>query len=232
MDPYEELRRRAWGCNIELAERGVVVYTFGNASAIDRDREVIAIKPSGVTYEELKSEDMVIVDLEGQVVDGQLRPSSDTKTHIVLYRHFSGIGGIAHAHSPYAVAWAQTERDIPVLGTTHADFVAGDIPCTDVMSEEAAVVDYETETGNLIVRRFEDLSPEEVPMVLVARHGPFTWGQTPEKAVQNCVMLEELARTAAITLAIDPDTGSLQPWLVQKHFERKHGQNAYYGQSD
>ena len=231
MDPYHSLRETAWRCNIELSQRGVAVYTFGNASALDRQQGAFAIKPSGVAYEELKPEDMVIVDLEGRVVDGRLQPSSDTNTHAVLYRHFSGIGGVAHTHSPYAVAWAQAERPIPILGTTHADFVAGDIPCTEVMSEEAAGGDYETETGNLIVRRFEDLSWEEVPMVLVARHGPFTWGETPEEAVYHSVMLEELARIAWITLSIDPEAGRLQPWLTRKHYERKHGEKAYYGQT-
>lgn len=217
---------------MQLPLRGMVIYTFGNASAVDRERGVFAIKPSGVEYDELTPEDMVVVDLDGNVVDGRLRPSSDTRTHAVLYRNFPGIGGVAHTHSTYAVAWAQAERSIPILGTTHADLLASDIPCTGIMSGEMIEGDYETETGNLIVERFESLSYEEIPMVLVARHGPFTWGDTPERAVYNSVMLEELARIAWLTIALEPAIDRLDSVLAEKHYCRKHGDRAYYGQEE
>lgn len=231
-DPFAELRERAWRANLELCARGIVVYTFGNASAVDRDRRVFAIKPSGVAYAELESRDLVIVDLDGEVVDGRLRPSSDTATHALLYREFPAIGGVAHSHSTHATAWAQAARAIPVLGTTHADLAPGEIPCTRVMSEEEAAGDYEVATGKLIAERIRRLDPLATPMVLVARHGPFTWGATVEKAVEHSVMLEELARIAWLTMTLDPAIAPLEPWLVAKHFQRKHGANAYYGQED
>ena len=230
--PHEELRERAWRANLELCERGVVVYTFGNASAVDRERGVFAIKPSGVAYAKLEPRDLVIVDLDGVVVDGRLRPSSDTATHAVLYREFPTIGGVAHTHSTYATAWAQAGRSIPILGTTHADLAPGEIPCTRVMSEAETAGDYEIATGELIVERFAALDPLTTPMVLVARHGPFTWGTTIEKAVEHSVMLEELARIAWLTVTLDPEVSPLEPWLAAKHYQRKHGGDAYYGQED
>jgi len=230
MDDYRTLREAAWAANQELNRRSVILYTFGNVSAADRDRGVFAIKPSGVPYDDLRPADMVVVDFEGQVVEGRMRPSSDTPTHAVLYREFPGIGGVGHTHSTYAVAWAQAGRPIPILGTTHADLLPDAVPCTAVMTEAEAAGDYEAATGALIVACFPERSWERVPMVLVARHGPFAWGRTAEEAVQHCVMLEELARTAWLTVALDPGIGSLEPWLLRKHFERKHGPDAYYGQ--
>jgi len=227
---FLELRRRTFEANLELPRRGLVVYTFGNVSAVDRDRGVFAIKPSGVEYGSLKPSDIVVVDLDGRVAEGKLRPSSDTKTHAVLYRNFEKIGGVAHTHSTYATAWAQAMKSIPVLGTTHADHLAADIPCTQVMPQEDIAGDYEEETGNQIVDAFRSLSVEEVEMVLVACHGPFTWGGTPEKAVYNSVILEELAKVAALTFGINPRTPRLKKSLVEKHYLRKHGKDAYYGQ--
>lgn len=232
MSHYEELKRRVYECNMALPQHGIVIYNFGNASAIDREAGVIAIKPSGVLYDALKPEDMVIVDFDGRVVEGALKPSSDTKTHFVLYRAFPQIGGIVHTHSTYAVAWAQAAQPIPVLGTTHADHLQRDIPCTEFMAEELVARDYEIETGNQIVKAFAEISYEEVQMVLVAGHGPFTWGATPEKAVYNSVILEELAKMALITRQINPQAPRLPEALVQKHYQRKHGPNAYYGQND
>lgn len=191
---------------------------------------VLAIKPSGVDYTLLTAEDMVVLDLDGMIVEGTKRPSSDAKTHIVLYRNFSGLGGIVHTHSTFATAWAQARRPIPIHGTTHADHLAKDIPCTEVMSDEAVERDYEEQTGQQILTTFKGLDPMEVPMVLVAGHGPFAWGNTPEKAVYNAAVLEEIARIAFITLMIDPCAPRLPDSLVHKHYERKHGPNAYYGQ--
>jgi L-ribulose-5-phosphate 4-epimerase len=230
MDDYRKLKETAWSCNQELNRRGVVLYTFGNASAADPTKGVFAIKPSGVPYEDLEPIDMVVVDFSGRVVEGRLKPSSDTPTHAVLYRSFAGIAGVAHTHSTYATAWAQAGHPIPILGTTHADLLPTEVPCTEVLDEAAVTGDYEIATGELIAARFHDLDPLQVPMVLVARHGPFAWGRTAEEAVYHCVMLEELARTAWLTLALEPATGPLEPWLVAKHFERKHGPEAYYGQ--
>jgi L-ribulose-5-phosphate 4-epimerase len=230
MNAYRTLKERAWAANQDLNRRVTILYTFGNVSAADRDRGVFAIKPSGVPYDDLRPADMVVVDFDGRVVEGRLRPSSDTPTHAVLYRAFPGIGGVGHTHSTYAVAWAQARRPIPILGTTHADLLAEAVPCTEVLTESAAGGAYETATGELIVACFQARSWERVPMVLVAGHGPFAWGATAEAAVHHCVMLEELARTAWLTVALDPAIGPLEPWLVRKHFERKHGPDAYYGQ--
>jgi L-ribulose-5-phosphate 4-epimerase len=230
MNPYKELQERAWQCNMELPKRNLIVYTFGNVSAMDRERGVIAIKPSGVSYEELRPEHMVVVDLDNKVVRGDLRFSSDTKTHTLLYRHFKEIAGVVHTHAPYSVAWAQAQKSIPIFGTTHADYAPGEIPCTEIMGDERIKGDYEEETGNLIIERFKNLSYKEVEMALVAGHGPFTWGKTPEKAVQNMVVLEELAKMALFTLAINPNTPRLKQALIDKHYRRKHGGNAYYGQ--
>jgi L-ribulose-5-phosphate 4-epimerase len=226
------LKEVAWKCNRELSRFGLAVRTFGNASAVDRKEGLVAIKPSGVEYEDLRVEDMVVVDLNNNVVEGKLRPSSDTKTHTLLYRAFPEIGGVVHTHSTYAVAWAQAVRPIPILGTTHADYLAADIPCTAIMSDQMIKGDYEEETGKQITRVFRNRSYKEIPMVIVACHGPFTWGETPEKAVEHSVMLEEIARMAFLTLQIRPDTPRLKQTLIDKHFKRKHGKKAYYGQGN
>jgi len=228
---YKELKEQAWLCNLELPKQGLVVYTFGNASAIDRDKGVFAIKPSGVPYDELKVEDMVIVDLNNNIVEGKLRYSSDTKTHTVLYKNFPEIGGVVHTHSTYSVAWAQAVKSIPILGTTHADHLTHDIPCTEVMNDEMINGDYEEETGNQIVKVFNNISYKEIEMVLVACHGPFTWGATPEKAVYNSVILEELAKMSMYTLQINPNISPLKQNLIDKHYQRKHGKLSYYGQT-
>ena len=208
----------------------MAIYTFGNVSALDAARGVIAIKPSGVEYERLTANDLVVVDLSGKIVEGTLRPSSDTPTHLVLYRAWKGIGGVVHTHSTYATAWAQARIPIPVYGTTHADHLADDVPITAVMSDEAVERDYEVETGNQILECFTSREPLQTPMVLVAGHGPFTWGDTPEKAVYNAAVLEELAQMAFVTRSLNPAAVRLPERLIRKHFERKHGKNAYYGQ--
>ncbi len=230
MSKYTEIKRRVYETNMELPRQGVVIYNFGNVSAIDRDEGIIAIKPSGVMYDVLKPEDMVILDLDGRVIEGDLKPSSDTKTHLVLYNNFPTIGGVVHTHSTYAVSWSQAARPLPVYGTTHADQTHLDIPCTDFMTDEMIQGDYEYETGMQILKAFENLSYEEVQMVLVAGHGPFTWGATPEKAVFNAVVLEALAEMAILTEQINPHVTRLKESLIQKHYQRKHGPNAYYGQ--
>ncbi|KYF87448.1 L-ribulose-5-phosphate 4-epimerase [Sorangium sp. So ce388] len=227
---YRELRERTFAANLEIPRRGLAIYTFGNASAFDRDRGVLAIKPSGVPYDRLSVDDMVVVDLEGKVVEGDLRPSSDTRTHIVLYAKFRGIGGVVHTRSMYATSWAQTGTPIPMYGTTHADHLAEDVPCTELMSASAVKGDYETETGKQIVECFRGRSPLRTPMVLVAGRGPFAWGEDAEKAVYNAAALEEIARMAFITRTIDPGAPRLPDALVRKHFYRKHGKSAYYGQ--
>ena len=232
MSRYKSLKEEAYLANMEIPAHGLAIHTFGNASACDRDAGVFAIKPSGVPYPSLKPEDMVIVDLDGNKVEGDLNPSSDTNTHALLYRSFPSIGGIAHTHSTYAVAWAQAKRDIPIYGTTHADHLPGDVPCTAVMSDSMIKGDYEVETGNQILQEFErrGLRPEECEMVLVACHGPFTWGGNAAKAVYNSVVLEELAKMALLTEQLAPGLPRLNDALINKHYQRKHGANAYYGQ--
>lgn len=232
MSSYKELKRAAYEANLALVENRLVVYTFGNASVCDREQGVFAIKPSGVPYESLRPKDMVVIDLENRIVEGKLRPSSDTKTHLVLYQNFSNITSVVHTHSPYAVAWAQAMKPIPIFGTTHADHLPTDIPCTKKMAPKSIQGDYELETGKLIVETFKTFSYEEIEMVLVACHGPFTWGKTPERAVYNSVMLEMLAKMAYLTLCINPKAPRLDKMLIQKHFQRKHGKDAYYGQSN
>jgi L-ribulose-5-phosphate 4-epimerase len=227
---YGDLKQQAWQANLEIPRRGLAVYTFGNVSAFDAQRGVFAIKPSGVDYERLTAADMVVVDLDSNVVEGTLRPSSDTKTHAALYRAFRGIGGIAHTHSTYATAWAQACTPIPLYGTTHADYLAEDVPCTEIMTAAAVERDYEAETGAQIIECFSNRDPEKTPMVLVAGHAPFTWGSSAQKAVYHAVILEELAKMAAITRSIQPSGARLPEYLVRKHFERKHGKGAYYGQ--
>lgn len=228
--PYRELKERAWAANQEIPKRGLAIYTFGNVSAFDAARGVIAIKPSGVEYARLTVDEMVVLDLSGKVVEGELRPSSDTPTHLVLYRAWKGISGVVHTHSSYATGWAQARLPIPIYGTTHADHLPEDVPCTAVMSDEAVERDYEVETGNQILECFKSRDPLRAPMVLVAGHGAFTWGETPEKAVYNAAVLEELARMAFITRTLEPTSARLSARLIRKHFERKHGKNAYYGQ--
>src|SRR4051812_371512 len=228
--PYRELKERAWAANQEIPKRGLAIYTFGNVSALDAARGVVAIKPSGVAYDVLKPDDLVIVDLQGQVVEGSLRPSSDTATHLVLYRAWPGITGVVHTHSSYATGWAQARLPIPIYGTTHADHLAEDVPCTAIMSDEAVERDYELETGTQILDCFAKRDPLHTPMVLVAGHGAFTWGPTPEKAIYNAAVLEELARMAFVTRTLDPSAARLPERLVRKHFDRKHGKHAYYGQ--
>jgi L-ribulose-5-phosphate 4-epimerase len=227
---YAALKEQSWQANMEIPRRGLAIYTFGNVSAFDAGRAVFAIKPSGVAYETLTPADMVVVDLEAKVVEGDLRPSSDTKTHAALYRAFQGIGGIVHTHSTYATAWAQAGMAIPIYGTTHADHLAEDVPCTAVMTAEAVQGDYEAETGTQIIGCFRTRDPGHTPMVLVAGHAPFTWGKTAEKAVYHAVVLEELAKMASITRSLDPHAARLPDYLIRKHFERKHGKSAYYGQ--
>ena len=232
MNTYRDIRQQAYEANLRLPALGLVLFTFGNVSAANRNQGVFAIKPSGVPYEELSPDKMVVVDFDNQVVDGELRPSSDTKTHAVLYRHWEGIGGIAHTHSTYATAWAQAQQDIPLFGTTHADHLTVDIPCAPVMSDEMIQGDYEYETGFQIINAFQDrnLSYEETEMVLVANHAPFTWGITAEKAVYNSAVLEEVARLAFLTRQVYPEAPRLKEALIKKHYERKHGDDAYYGQ--
>jgi len=228
--PYRELKERAWAANQEIPKRGLAIYTFGNASALDRERGVVAIKPSGVAYDQLTPDDLVVVDLSGEIVEGSLRPSSDTATHLVLYRAWPGVGGVVHTHSGYATGWAQARRAIPIYGTTHADHLAEDVPCTAVMSDEAVERDYELETGTQILDCFANRDPMHTPMVLVAGHGVFTWGDSPEKAIYNAAVLEELARMAFVTKSLDPEAARLPEGLIRKHFARKHGKHAYYGQ--
>jgi L-ribulose-5-phosphate 4-epimerase len=227
---YGKLKEHAWEANMEIPRRGLAIYTFGNVSAFDAERAVFAIKPSGVAYESLAAADMIVVDLDAKVVEGTLRPSSDTKTHAALYRAFPGIAGIVHTHSTYATAWAQACVPIPLYGTTHADHLAEDVPCTAVMTADAVDRDYEAETGAQIINCFRTRDPLQTPMVLVAGHGAFAWGESSEKAVYHAVVLEELAKMASITRTLNPQAGRLPDYLVRKHFERKHGKRAYYGQ--
>ena len=227
---YKELKREAFEANMELQARDLVLYTWGNVSQVDRDREVLAIKPSGVPYAELTPEDMVIVDFDNAVVEGRLNPSSDTRTHVHLYRHFVTVGGIAHTHSTYATAWAQAQQAIPCFGTTHADFAYGEVPCTALMTDEQIQRDYELETGVQITDCFADIKPDEVPMVIVAGHAPFTWGKDAAQAVYHAVVLEEIARMAYLTRTLSPSQEPLNQVIIDKHYRRKHGKDAYYGQ--
>ena len=234
---YQSLKEEAYAANMQIPQQHLAIYTWGNVSAFDPDKAVFAIKPSGVPYPELTAESMVIVDLDGKIVEGKLKPSSDTKTHCVLYREFAvsshaNIRGIVHTHSPYAVAWAQAQRPVPLFGTTHADHIQTEVPCTPYLSEEMVKKDYETETGNAIVKHFHEkqLNPDEVNMVLVAGHGPFTWGKTPDYAVYNAAVLEEVSKMALCTLQIRSDATPLPQYIIDKHYQRKHGPNAYYGQ--
>jgi L-ribulose-5-phosphate 4-epimerase len=227
----EELKQRVCEANLALVKAGLVAETFGNASCVDRKAGRLVIKPSGVPYESMRPEHMVVVSLaDGRVVDGNLNPSSDTPTHLVLYRAFRGIGGIVHTHSLYATAWAQARREIPALGTTHADYLHGPVPCTRLMTAAEIRKDYEANTGHVIVERFAGLDPMAFPAVLVASHAPFTWGESVEHAVRHAIVLEYLARLASETLSIRPSARAMQRPLLDKHFFRKHGRDAYYGQ--
>lgn len=227
---YAGLKNAAWEANMELHRRGLVLYTWGNASQIDREKGVIAIKPSGVPYSSLEPQDMVVVDLDNRVVEGSLNPSSDTATHTHLYRVFETIGGVTHTHSTHATAWAQAQKPIPCLGTTHADYAYGEIPCTALMTNEQIERDYEEETGVQISDAFRGRDPLETPMVIVAGHAPFTWGKDAAESVYHAVVLEEIARMAVLTITINPSVGALKQEIVDKHYLRKHGKNAYYGQ--
>lgn len=226
----KKLREAVYEANLELNRRGIVLYTWGNVSGIDRERGLVVIKPSGIAYDDMRPKDMVVVDLDNRVVEGKLRPSSDTRTHTVLYRAFQGIGGIAHTHSVHAVAWAQARRPLPCLGTTHADHCAGPVPCTAPLRPEEVRRDYEAETGNAIVRCFAGLDPVAVPMALVAGHGPFAWGKSPDDAVRNAVILEEMARMATLTTMVAGTPPPLEDYILSYHYERKHGKDAWYGQ--
>jgi L-ribulose-5-phosphate 4-epimerase len=232
MSKYNHIQEAAFEANRQLPKLGLVLFTFGNVSAADRDLGVFAIKPSGVPYDDLSPEKMVIVDFEGKTVKGKLRPSSDTLTHALLYKEWPTIGGIAHTHSTYATAWAQSQRDIPIFGTTHADHNTVDIPCAPPMADEMIRGDYEYQTGFQIINHFREkgLNYEEVEMVLVGNHAPFTWGKTPDKAVYNSAVLEQVAHMAYLTLQIDVNAPRLKDSLIKKHYERKHGPDSYYGQ--
>jgi L-ribulose-5-phosphate 4-epimerase len=228
----DNLRAEVFEANLELVRRGLVLYTFGNASGISRKEGLVAIKPSGVPYERMTAADLVITDLDGRIVEGKLRPSSDLSTHLVLYRAFPMIGGVVHTHSTYATSWSQAQREIPCYGTTHADYFRHAVPVTEALSHSDVQGDYEANTGSAIVRRFRDLDPAESPGCLVAGHGPFCWGRTAADAVHHAVILEEIARMAFLTLTIQSEAEALPRVLSEKHFLRKHGAQAYYGQKN
>lgn len=225
----EELKLKVYNANIELVKQKLVIYTWGNVSGIDRSNNFVVIKPSGVSYDDLRPEDMVVVDFNNKIVEGKLKPSSDTMTHIQLYRHFEKIGGVVHTHSTYSVAWAQACTPIPAYGTTHADHFYGEIPCTRALTEDEVNSAYELETGKVIVETFKNIDYLNIPGVIVGNHGPFTWAETPDKAVYNAVVLEEVARMALFTRQIS-NAKPINQYLLDKHFRRKHGKDAYYGQ--
>ena len=226
----EELRKAVCDANVELWKQKLVICSWGNVSGIDRSAGIVAIKPSGLEYDQLTPEKIVLLDLDGNVVKGDLNPSSDTPTHLELYRNFKAIGGVCHTHSPVATMWAQACREIPCFGTTHADYFYGSVPVTDLMKPGEIKSDYELNTGKVIVRRFSGLNPIEVSAVLVANHGPFSWGKSPAEALEAMVVLEEVAKIALGTITINPGQGPISKALLDKHYFRKHGKNAYYGQ--
>ncbi|CAA7600801.1 L-ribulose-5-phosphate 4-epimerase [Acididesulfobacillus acetoxydans] len=228
----EMLKQEVLLANLQLPLHGLVVFTWGNVSGIDRERNLVVIKPSGVPYDELRQQDLVVLDLDGNIVEGNLRPSSDIPTHLALYREFPAIGGIVHTHSPWATAWAQAGRPIPALGTTHADYFYGEIPVTRPMTKEEIDRDYEAQTGHVIVEAFKahNIDPSHIPGILVQNHAPFSWGQNPDNAVHNAVVLEKVAEMAFKTFQLKPEVSPMSQALLDKHFLRKHGVNAYYGQ--
>jgi L-ribulose-5-phosphate 4-epimerase len=232
MDNYSAIKNKAYEANMQLPELGLVLFTFGNVSVADHQQKVFAIKPSGVPYKDLTPQKMVIVDFDGNTIEGSLRPSSDTQTHAVLYKNWSNVGAIVHTHSMYATSWAQTQRDIPIFGTTHADHITCDIPCAEPMSDEMIAGNYEYQTGYQIMNCLKDrgYNYEEIEMILVGNHAPFTWAKTPEKAVYNSAVLENIAQMAYLTEQIRKDSPKLKDALIKKHFERKHGPDSYYGQ--
>jgi L-ribulose-5-phosphate 4-epimerase len=226
----KKLKQKVWQANLDLVKHGLVVFTWGNVSGFDEDKNLVVIKPSGVDYGEMKPDDMVVVDLQGNIMDGDLKPSSDTPTHLELYRNFKGIKGIVHTHSEWATSWAQAGRSIPALGTTHADYFYGSIPCTRTLTREEVENNYEFETGRVIVETFQNLDPLAIPGVLVQGHAPFAWGISPDNAVHNAVVLEQVAKMAHHTLILNPKD-PIDQFLLDKHYLRKHGANAYYGQT-
>jgi len=225
----EALKEEVFHANLDLVKHGLVIFTWGNVSAIDRATGLVVIKPSGVSYEDMKAEDMVVVDLDGNVIEGKLKPSSDTATHLVFYNAFPNIGGVVHTHSTYATAWAQAGCDIPSIGTTHADYFSDGIPCTRDMTQAEVEGEYEKETGNVVVDRFNGLNPDFIPGVLVKNHGPFSWGKNAHDAVHNAVVMEQVGKMAYIAYGVNPNL-TMNPHLIKKHFFRKHGPGAYYGQ--
>ncbi len=225
----EQLKQQVFQANLDLVKHGLVIFTWGNVSAIDREKGLVVIKPSGVSYEKMTASDMVVLNLKGEIVEGNFKPSSDTATHLVLYRNFENIGGVVHTHSEWATSWAQAGKGIPAIGTTHADYFYGEIPCTRKMTTAEIKDEYELETGNVIVERFNGLNPDQIPGVLVNNHGPFSWGKDANDAVHNAVVMEEVAKMTFRSLQLNPET-TMDQSLLDKHFLRKHGKNAYYGQ--
>ena len=228
----ERLKEEVLKANLLLPQFGLVTFTCGNVSGIDREKGLVVIKPSGVEYNTMTADDMVVTDLDGNVVEGKYKPSSDTPTHVELYKAFPNIGGIVHTHSRWATSFAQAHRDIPALGTTHGDYFYGDIPCTRLMTAQEIGGEYEKETGNVIIETFKDKDPDAIPAVLVASHGPFSWGKTPYEAVHNAVVLEEVSFMALQAITLNPEISRIQGELLDKHYLRKHGKNAYYGQGN
>jgi len=226
----EALKEKVLKANLDLPNYNLVTFTWGNVSGYDKESGLVVIKPSGVPYDEMTVEDLVVVDLDGNIVEGTKKPSSDTATHLVLYKNFPDIGGVVHTHSPWATSWAQAGESIPALGTTHGDYFYGDIPCTRRMTQAEISGEYELETGNVIVETFKDIDPAAIPSVLVHGHAPFNWGKDPEEAVHNAVVLEEVAKMAIHTYQINPEASRMQQALLDKHYLRKHGKDAYYGQ--